>query len=707
MDSIQTVRESDTGGMSSRKDATIRLLCAACLLVTGCRSAQEVRDIVHPEQRRISYRAPAAFPPAPLPSVAAPRTVTNPDNGEPQILLSLDEAIRIALANSEVIRVLAGFTAVSSGRTIYDPAIANTAIDQARGRFDPMLSVNNTFNQNEQPFGTITPGFPGATINGSQTDGYVFDANLTDTNALGGTAGLHLGVTRSATEPGIFPLNPQTNQFTELSYVQPLLQGGGLNANLAPIIIAGIDTERSFFQFKGSVQNLVQGVIEAYWNLVFARTDRWARQQQVDQATFAFERETARKDRGLADLGDLAQTRSALTSFRANLIAAKAAVLQREAALLSILGISPTNAGEVIPITPPFEGQIDFRWMELVSLTEQYRPDLIELKLIIEADLQRVLVAENNAQPQLDAVALYRWDGLRGRTPGGPTIGTAGGEYTDWTLGVNFSVPLGLRQSRAAVRQQELLVARDRAFLEQGLLTAVQDVALSVRNLDQYHAQYDAFVESRVAARDNLEVQQAEFENGRTIFLNVLQAITTWGNSVSAEAQTLAQYNSELSNLELQTGTILEAHGVRFVEERNRFVGPLGCFGDACYPTAIVPGDNQSRYPTGDKPAEEAFDLENPLSDLGKRPAKSPLELPPQRDLYDSSPSDVPEPPLNGTTPDPPNPASNETPSDPLETLFVPQGFNWIELTRTAGRIEAEEDADSRREQNGGDGGRD
>ncbi|MEZ6078083.1 MAG: hypothetical protein R3C56_21150 [Pirellulaceae bacterium] len=35
------------------------------------------------------------------------------------------------------------------------------------------------------------------------------------------------------------------------------------------------------------MQQSVQGVIEAYWTLVFAKTDLWAREQQVEQAEFA------------------------------------------------------------------------------------------------------------------------------------------------------------------------------------------------------------------------------------------------------------------------------------------------------------------------------------------------------------------------------------------------------------------------------------
>ena len=89
--------------------------------------------------------------------------------------------------------------------------------------------------------------------------------------------------------PGVFPLNPENRTLLDLSFTQPLLQGGGTAANLAGIVIARIDTERSYFQFKDSVQEMVRGVIEAYWSLVFARTDLWARDRQVEQARFAYE----------------------------------------------------------------------------------------------------------------------------------------------------------------------------------------------------------------------------------------------------------------------------------------------------------------------------------------------------------------------------------------------------------------------------------
>src|SRR3712207_7053526 len=58
-------------------------------------------------------------------------------------LLSLHAALPISLENARVVRVLTGFGATNSSRSIYDPAISNTVIDQEQARFDP--AFNNRF----------------------------------------------------------------------------------------------------------------------------------------------------------------------------------------------------------------------------------------------------------------------------------------------------------------------------------------------------------------------------------------------------------------------------------------------------------------------------------------------------------------------------------------------------------------------------------
>ena len=582
-----------------------------------------------PEQKRVEFRDPADLPHARIPDVSEPPTVSNPQPADSQEwMLSLDDAIRTALENAEVIRVLTGFSATSSGATIYDPAIANAVIDQQQGRFDPTLQALNSFNRVERPLGVFDALSPdGADITGNRSDSYNLDLDVTKTNITGGTAGIGVNTNPSRIQPGVFPLNPQNRSSLELNYVQPLLEGGGIGPNVAPIVLARIDTERSFFQFKDRVQEMVRGVIEGYWGIVFSRTELWAREQQVQQGQQAYDRELARKNRGFGNLADVSQSRLAVANFRATKLSAQADLLQREAALRNLLGLPPTDQRRLIPITPPTNARINFEWSELIRIAEERRPDLIELKLIVEADRQQLIIARNQALPSVNAVALYRWNGLEGTTPVRSHIDVGGNTFTDWTLGVNFSVPLGLRAARAGVRRRELLIARDRANLDQGVHNMIHILAGNLRNLDQFYEQYDIFKETREAAHNNLKQQTAENRTGRVILLNVLQAISAWGNAVSAEAQSLAQYNTELANLERQTGTILKTHGIRFSEEHWQFAGPY-LKKETCYPAEITPSENEPRYQSGDEPAENFFDLNNPTDEMKDRDRNPPIVPP-------------------------------------------------------------------------------
>jgi hypothetical protein len=188
------------------------------------------------------------------------------------------------------------------------------------------------------------------------------------------------------------------------------------------------------------------------------------------------------------------------------------------------------------------------------------------------------------------------------------------------------------------VRQQDLIVTRDRANLDQGLHAMLHDLAITLRELDSAYDQYETNKEWRAAATINLQLQTEEFRFGRVIFLNALQALTDWGNAVRAEAQTLIGYNINLATLERKTGTILETHGLVFNEERFRAAGPLGvCGPDVFYPASVKPGGVPSRYPGDPKnePGENSFNLRNP-AERGpdkKEDAPAPDFLPMPRKL--------------------------------------------------------------------------
>lgn len=587
------------------------------LAILGLRSlsfSDEPWSCILPEQRAICIRTPGQLCSARIPASVPPATVANPQWQAEPMQLALSDVLSISLQNLDVVRVLTGVNATTTGRTIFDPAIANTSIDAARGAFDPTLFANNNWLDSRTPTAipdTIDP--TQSRIVGNRSDRYGLNAGLSKRMVTGGV--IDFGVIGNENRfPGLVtPLNPQLGTSTAIQLTQPLLQGAGRQANQAPIVIARIDTERSYFQFKDSVQNHLLSVIQGYWQLVLARTELWAREQQVAQLEFALRRAEDSAEIGVARLGEAAQARVAYENFRAVLLVAQANVLQREAALRNVMGLSPYDNSRLIPTSALIDQAMQMNWDELLRMAELRRPDIIELKLILEADQQRMLLRDNEALPRLDAVALYRWNGLEGTMPNGANIGQAG--FDDWGLGVNFSVPIGLRSSRALLRQQELLIQRDQVNLQQGLHQASHNLAINVRNLDLFYAQYQRYQEVRKAAQTNLDAQIA-IGNQLDQFIVLLQAIVDWGNSIANEAQALVLYNSELAALERETGTIVEAHGISFVEERFGSVGPLGRLAlPVAYPQAVSPSGIMDRYPGSDQPSERQFNLENPLDE--------------------------------------------------------------------------------------------
>lgn len=628
-------------------------VCGLALLFFAVSAPVACAQLKVDEQKQIRWHRPTDIRQLYTSPGPAPVTVAVEDPDTPDQFLSLDQAIQVALRHSEVIRVLTGVSATATGSTIYDTAIATNPIDEAVGRFDPVFFANNTYRKTETPFAAPTAVPLLAQILDAQVSGNVASTGVRKTNRLGGLGEFSFNHDWMRTGRDGDPVfNPSERPRMELSYTQPLLAGGGRAANEAPIVIARLDLDRSFFQYKNNVQELVRSVIAGYWALVGARTNLWAREQQENLLRVSEERALARFKRGVDDLSELSQARVAYANIRASLIAAQADVLQREAALRNVLGLPPEDGVRLVPSTPPTRDHVEFGWQQLFDTAQVQRPDLIELSLILQADQQRLIQSRNLARPSLDATALHRWNGLRGTIVTGNSIASSPADHTDWSMGVTFSVPVGLRAARAQMRSAELLISRDRANIQQGLHATRHTIATSLRNLESSYLQYTAFREARLAAYDNILVQIKTAAVGSVEYIVLLQAISDWGNAISAEAASLSQYNADLATLETETGTILETHGVFFVEERFASIGPLGRkHSRQCYPRDLHSVRQQQRYSDAQEPAENSFELEDfegryeRVDPPGLNPAGSDPEAPsPSESPDDASPQPPTDP---------------------------------------------------------------
>ena len=172
---------------------------------------------------------------------------------------------------------------------------------------------------------------------------------------------------------------------------------------------------------------------------------------------------------------------------------------------------------------------------------------------------------------------------------------------------------------RAQLRRQELIIARDRANLQQGLHNALHQLALRYRNLQEAFAQYELAQEAHGAAENESRATNGAIRR----WPDELHQLSVWrlpigAMLVSSEGFQLAQYNSELASLERETGYHLR--DARY-SLRGRMVSVhwptgVGLDGAAAIRIDCELGPQGSVYPATDKPAEEAFNLKEP----GKKP---------------------------------------------------------------------------------------
>ncbi len=173
-----------------------------------------------------------------------------------------------------MIRVLTGQRAASSGRTIYDPAITNTEIDDARGLIRSMSATRSTSRSRRRRY-SIRLHRTGCVSTAIRSRAINLAAGLSKRTITGGTLGVGVDSLTTRSSAGR----------TAAQSVHPVV----VRHQLHPAPIAGrwlagkpradrdaqIETERSFFQLKESVQQMVRGVIEGYWLLRVSQVDVW------------------------------------------------------------------------------------------------------------------------------------------------------------------------------------------------------------------------------------------------------------------------------------------------------------------------------------------------------------------------------------------------------------------------------------------------
>ena len=617
--------------------ASISLLLCALTLLSGCKPTQPFffaedgnilgkGDLSHylNVATDLEYPDVDSLPLDEVSGAQAPLTLTNSENFDVWDL-TLEEATRIMLTNSKVMRQLGG--RISDGGsniavatpevltqnpgaaiTVYDPALvesgngtgtgspfSGTGVEAALSEFDATLDSSIIWSKNDRPqnfdiplifnpvlvqdLGTYSLGISKIAANGST---FTFRNNI--------------NYDQNNNASRITPSDWSTN--FEAAFSQPLLQGAGTQYNriagplsfqqaagggvnqIDGVIISRIRYDVALTDFEEGVRDMMLEVEDLYWELYFAYRDLDARKIGRDSSL-----ETWRKVKALKGVGTQggeadkeAQARSQYFLFRSQVEAAFTNLLRIENRLRYKMGLAATDGRLIRPVDEPTTAQIDFDWasIHLEALTR--RTELRNQKWQIKRRELELIATKNNLMPRLDASGTYRWlgagndligsaDGIPPFQPGSSAFDILeDGDFQEWQLGVQFSMPIGFRRALSGVRHHQLLLARERAVLEDLELTVSHQLSEAVRDIDFNFQNTQTNFNRRVASQDEVDAVRTVYESGRVPIDLLLDAQRRRAEAESAYYRSLVDYNRAIMRVHYRKGSLLEYNGVYLAE---------------------------------------------------------------------------------------------------------------------------------------------
>ncbi len=598
----------------------LALLVAAVGALPGCAPQQpfylfEDGDLSHYVERATEIEYPDVDPNT-LGEVDGSSRPLSLQNAEPREVwdLSLEEAVQTSLANAKVLRRLGGSVSPLSPvdylmqnpafvATVYDPAIAESdprqGVEAALSAFDTQLRSSAFWEKNHTPqniAGVFTQFRP--TV--FEQDLGTFQAQLQKTSATGGTWAVRHNVRYDLNNQPVYdPVSGQGsrnyasdwNVNLEAEMRQPLLQGAGVQFNRIAgpgatsglyngVMIARVNTDIALADFEAGVRDTVGDVENAYWELYFAYRNLDAVVAGRDSALTTWRRIHALYKIGArgGEAEKEAQAREQYFQFRNAVEQALHRLYAGESKLRYMLGLAATDGRLIRPTDEPTSAKVVFDWQETLGEALARNTELREQKWVVKRREMELMASKNFLMPRLDAVGRYRWLGL-----GNDLLNADGssnfldadssayasmtsGDFQEWQLGIEFSMPLGFRREMAGVRNAQMILARERARLQEMELELSHQLSHYIREMESQYVLTQTNWNRRAAAQRQVQAVAEAYDTGTVTIDVLLEAQRRLAVAESDFFRSVVDYNTAIMQVHSHKGSLLEHSGVYLTE---------------------------------------------------------------------------------------------------------------------------------------------
>ncbi len=461
--------------------------------------------------------------------------------------------------------------------------IEEERVKVAKLTFDPVLEGSYVYQsidtpQNAQEYvatggGTQSPSNPAqpilATPNIFEERNHVGKISLTERLPTGTTFDLGSSVRvldNSLNRQAATSLfHPEWESFTGLTITQPLWRGFGITANTAEIRIAKSNLKLADLEWQAKAVQVVAEVTKRYYDVVFARENMKVQRDGIGLAEKLMDDTTKRNKEGVAATNDVLVAEAGVYSRKEEALAAEMQYIERQNALQMLYKRADdviAKGSRVEPVDKLMTSVPETNRGSLLGTAMTKRVEIQQAEEAVGLRGAQVQLAKNQSRPKLDLVASGGYHGLSGSLGSTYDRGVIDGQGPEWTVGMQFSVPLNFDHSRAGKRLAETQETQAHVQREKVRLQIALEVDTALGRLRTDQQRVTATIKSREAAAQSADGELKRLREGVTTSYQVLQLQKEYSQTRSRELAALVDMNKDLVDLYLTTGTLLEKYGI-------------------------------------------------------------------------------------------------------------------------------------------------
>ncbi len=544
----------------------------------------------------------------PVPSVRTNLSRVGIASAEP-VSLSLDEAIRKALANNNTIEI-----------TRDDVRFQETQIRSVLGFFDPVFNIRPTYTRNS------------TTGAGSSTGDFTVSSDVTHFLRHGG-GNYQAFFNNNRTENAFSQQQVSSGNLTGgggsavytsqigVRYTQPLFRNLKIDATRRNLKIARRRLEQTDADFRRQTIEIIARVQRGYWDLVFALRDQQNRQANLDLSRENLRQVEARIAAGASAPLARWEVETELANRESDLLLATQLVSITENNLKQLVLRDATSVEWTSSYVPTDRPAFNLDAVNLDAAIKDAMDNRYELRrLKLASDINKVDLAyfKDQTKPRIDLNTTFSLDGLSlggastdsvtvplisgnpltnanafllqtintlhpganivspnvtipGTQPflvggfGQSLANTFRSDSPNYSVGVTISFPFRNRTAKAdlaGARVLENQIATQTRAQEQVVIVEVRN---AVQGLETARQRVLAARRARQNAEELLKGERALFDNGRSTTFLLFQRENSLTNARNSEIRAETDYNKALADLQQATSTTFQMNNIDVV----------------------------------------------------------------------------------------------------------------------------------------------